>query len=189
MKLKLYGIRVEKLNSLEENAVIQLLDLSTFDKYELFVNQKKLRKVKGFISPTFLTVEKVFLNIDEHALEESFKSSTFITDILDYKEFLLDTQIGEIFINSEYFKKVNLRQLEKRPVWIFYGASCLGKSYLASFATEFKTFYETDICKNLPKVLTEDIIVIGNKYKFSIDDIKAKYVEDVKFIEVDFKES
>ena len=60
----------------------------------------------------------------------------------------------------------NGRAKTKRPVWIFKGDSSSGKSYLSHLTQ--KKVYETDSNSKLPIKITEDIIVLGNKYIFTI---------------------
>lgn len=95
---------------------------------------------------------------------------------------------GLVDVNMDLFKPTP-RYMETRPVWIFKGDSCLGKSYLSTLVLESSelTKYETDSDKELPDELYQDIIVIGNKYNFSIDDIENKIVGEHKSIIVDFK--
>ena len=60
----------------------------------------------------------------------------------------------------------------KRKVWIFEGDSGLGKSFLANLLNQGGlTVYETDKYENLPKEISDDIIVIGNKQKFQENEI------------------
>lgn len=82
--------------------------------------------------------------------------------------------IGHVKVNLELFDKLP-RAMDKRPVYIVYGKSGMGKS---SIFNELKhnslySFYETDSNETLPEVITQDIIILGNKYNFSIDDVKA----------------
>lgn len=74
----------------------------------------------------------------------------------------------------------------KRKVWIFKGDSGLGKTFLSDKTGLSK--YETDSSSELPSVIKEDIIVIGNKYSFDIEDVKSRIfeVDKVDVINVDF---
>lgn len=78
--------------------------------------------------------------------------------------------------------------MDKRPVHIFYGDSNACKSYIAALTG--KRVYETDLVtkeEDLPKILTEDIIVIGNRWECSLDVIKPRLFGDCEIIEVCFK--
>lgn len=85
----------------------------------------------------------------------------------------------------ELFKST-IRTKEKRPVWIFRGKSNSGKSFIASKLNELEV-YETDSNENLPNKITASIIVIGNKYHFSISEIKKRIVGKATIQLVDFK--
>ena len=93
---------------------------------------------------------------------------------------------GGVFVNLEKFKELP-RGMKKRPVWIFYGDSGLGKSTLAKDLTEERQIYETDSSETLPDEIVADIVVIGNKYKFTIDEVKQHLFGDPMVIPVEFK--
>lgn len=78
--------------------------------------------------------------------------------------------------------------MPKRPVYIFSGKSCLCKSHIA--ACTGKTMYETDSSSKLPDVLYDEIIVIGNKYKYDMKDIEDRIYnkQQCKIIKVKFEE-
>ena len=65
-----------------------------------------------------------------------------------------------------------MTRLIKRPVFIFYGNSCLCKSHIAALTG--KTVYETDINRTLPDVISTDIIVVGNRTNFDIKDVEDR---------------
>ena len=77
----------------------------------------------------------------------------------------------------------------KRPVWIFVGESALGKSYLSSVLANGSnnTKYETDSSPELPLRISEDMIVVGNKYHFSLRDIKERIHGEHETIIVNFE--
>lgn len=91
---------------------------------------------------------------------------------------------GDYKVNMELFK-VNPRNKEKRPVWIFCGDSASGKSFL-SHKIEGLTVYETDSSETLPETIVEDVIVLGNKYHFSIEKIDALIEGEHELIVVNF---
>lgn len=89
--------------------------------------------------------------------------------------------------DEKLFEETN-RSKEKRPVWIFKGESALGKSYLAGIIANsgrMKTVYETDAHEKLNKI-HEDIIVVGNKYSHSIEEVKNHVEGECEIILVDF---
>lgn len=90
---------------------------------------------------------------------------------------------GHVYINMDMFTTTP-RAMEKRPTYIYYGESGIGKSYLASLASlanqnesrydanvksnqPKKVVFETDRYRHLPNFIYADIIVLGNKNKFS----------------------
>lgn len=101
---------------------------------------------------------------------------------------------GSVEVNEDLF--ISTGRGHNVPVkWIFSGDSNLGKSYISSRISEYSqiAIYETDCSDKLEdNVLACDIICIGNKYKFTPEQIKefvkSKGIEDVKYIEVNFKE-
>lgn len=78
------------------------------------------------------------------------------------------------------------RHHDNRPVWIFEGDSNLGKTFLSTKITNLSV-YETDCNDELPDRISESIIVLGNKYKFELDDIKKRIFGEHDLIEVNFK--
>jgi len=85
---------------------------------------------------------------------------------------------GGYYIDTSLFKFTGRSDGSKRKVWIFHGDSTAGKSFLAEkIRTERLTVYETDSSEKLPEVITEDIIVLGNKYDFTQEDIIEKIFE------------
>ena len=81
--------------------------------------------------------------------------------------------------------------MDKRPVWIFKGDSGLGKSYIAGIianSDRAKTVYETDAHEELDTI-EADIIVVGNKYEHSFEEIESKIKGEHEIIYVDFSKS
>ena len=93
----------------------------------------------------------------------------------------------EVNFCEEMFEKTP-RMMEKRPVWIFAGASGLGKSTIGRFLElQGKVVYETDSDQRLPNVIMADVIVAGNRNKsLTIDDICARLPDGVEPIFVEF---
>lgn len=95
---------------------------------------------------------------------------------------------GYVKVNMNLFRKTK-RTLKNRPVWIFKGDSNLGKSYLANnFNKNNIKVYETDSSSKLPSNIYADVIIKGNKYNFSINDIDQRIFGKHKLIFVDFSE-
>lgn len=92
---------------------------------------------------------------------------------------------GYYHVNMELFDET-IRHKKSRPVWIFIGKSNSGKSYLSSKISDLKV-YETDSCNTLPDTITESIVVLGNKYPFTIDDVKSRLFGNVEVQIVEFK--
>ena len=91
-------------------------------------------------------------------------------------------------VNLDVFSTPNARQKYKKVVWVFKGDSASGKTYLSNIihGSYEKTVYETDTNKELPTILNYNIIVIGNKYDFTVEDVKERIVGDVELVVVDF---
>ncbi len=146
----------------------------------------ELKKVSKFSGKTHLPIkqgEEITLPIKDNELYMTPPSSYSGSDI-DYKvsnDFFTCSEYGEdhyypegyVHVNMDKFKLGNPhRVLDKRPVWIYYGESCSGKSYLTAKCDGMHV-YETDMNSELPKGITASIIVLGNKYKFTIEDVKS----------------
>ena len=80
------------------------------------------------------------------------------------------------------------RVMEKRPVWIIRGPSGTGKSTLAGHLEGLSVF-ETDSVDKLPKEIDADVIVLGNRSKFTVKDIESRLFGEVNVIEVSFEQS
>ena len=91
---------------------------------------------------------------------------------------------GDYEVDMDLFEKT-IRAKDKRPVWLFRGNSNLGKSFLSDRITGL-TKYETNSNAKLPRVIDADIIVLGNKYKFSLDEIKSRIFGEYELVLVDF---
>ena len=73
-------------------------------------------------------------------------------------------------INMDLLKKTP-RVMEKRPTYIFTGESGIGKSFLSSRFKDDVKVLETDIYCDLPDKIICDVVVLGNKNKFSLEDV------------------
>ena len=79
---------------------------------------------------------------------------------------------GDYNVNMNLFTET-VRATHMRPVWIFIGPSNSGKSYLSSQLKDVSV-YETDSSPNLPTIINESVVVLGNKYQFSLKDIRER---------------
>lgn len=184
----LYGLRFEyyrEHNKTKENPIFLVIDEN--EKYEISLKDLKRKKVLTFIAPNYLSISR--LNIRDEMLEYFKNQQPFILSEISFIDKKYDINFGNISLNSRYFKNVEtIRNSNKRLVWIFYGRSGIGKSYLANYLSDIKSIYETDSSESLPNYIEDDIIVVGNKYKYSLEDIKER-VFDAKIIEVYLEES
>jgi len=115
---------------------------------------------------------KMPLKIDHDNIEvtsQVFENQVFKFDNIGEDEYYPN---GTYAINFDLFKKTP-RFKQDRVVWIWTGPSGLGKTFLSSKMVNLEV-YETDFSNKLPNVIYADIIIIGNKYKFTIDDVKTK---------------
>jgi hypothetical protein len=129
---------------------------------------------------------EININFEDHILSDRtiFSENNLYEEIENYKienEFFKFSLVGGdiwypngyVKVNMEKFQEIkSIRHNDKRKVWIFYGESGTGKSYLSSKLNIKK--YETDMSEKLPKIIYDDIIILGNKYKYKIDDIIKK---------------
>lgn len=92
---------------------------------------------------------------------------------------------GYVEFKDDLFEPLSVRQYDKAVVWVFKGGSGLGKSYLASRVKD-KIVFETDAYKELPERILADIIVLGNKYSYTIEELSERIPYEHEIIEVDF---
>ena len=92
-----------------------------------------------------------------------------------------------VCINTELFERTT-RAMPGRPVWIFTGASALGKSTIGMLLSlSGKEVYETDTSDSLPEVIWADVIVSGRRRGgFPLEEIKRRLPDGVKPILVNF---
>jgi len=121
------------------------------------------------------------------------ESSEIENEVFTYSEYGGDNYypMGGYAVNMSIFKS-NGRGIEneedvKRKIWIFKGSSASGKTFLSDKVEGLKK-YETDSSPKLPKEILADIIVIGNKYDFSVKKIKKRIpnIEKVDIVIVKF---
>lgn len=140
-----------------------------------------LVQVPQFSGFTHLPKSNLSIPISVEELgSEYFYSDIFSCDAYGGDEYYPS---GSVYVNLDLFTP-NARAKDKRPVWIFYGYSALGKSYLAGKIN--MTVYETDSNSQLPDTIKEDIVVLGNKYQFTVEDIVERLFGDPEVILVSF---
>ena len=149
-----------------------------------------VKKVDNFIGVTHLPLRQLQFSLPsslqqyDSGADEDISNEVFtITDIGDRWY-----PCGECNVNMDLFKETS-RAKEKRPVWIFKGASGLGESYLAGIIGRVKecdNIYETDSSEILENIEHADIIVIGNKYNHTVEDVLPHIQGEIEPILVDF---
>lgn len=120
----------------------------------------------------------IFIDFGEH----------FKCDIFEFAE-SEDCYYPDGYISIDYSKFMRtIRCKDKRVVYIFRGESGIGKTYLAGFINQREPVFETDIHNKLPFEITDNIIVIGNKHGYTIDDIVSRIPdrEECELVTVDF---
>lgn len=82
--------------------------------------------------------------------------------------------MGEATVNMDLFNRIP-RAMNGRPVYIVYGKSGVGKSSIFNEleGSSLYSLYETDCSDTLPEVITQNIVILGNKHGYSIEDVKA----------------
>lgn len=80
---------------------------------------------------------------------------------------------GGHYFNEEFFVPTG-RQAEKPITFIFIGKSAVGKSFLASKLNDLEVF-ETDTEATLNIPLTADVVVLGNKYDYTVEDVVKSF--------------
>lgn len=161
---------------------------------------KKLDKCKPFSHTPIKTTFIEGFSIDPHTLcwkQEHTQSNErnddgeldVVNNIFAVSFTGIDPYYPSGYTNIDMQKFAVLpRAMEKRPVWIIKGPSGTGKSTLAGHIKELSVF-ETDSVDKLPKEIDADVIVLGNRSKFTVNDIKSRLFGEVNVIEVSFEQS
>ena len=194
MKLKVHSLRIEHIRTynnrdddFEDNSKYILNCISENNlKYEVSLWTEYGDCPSGWCSASWGHCEV--------KLVDSFIGSTHkpIKD-LSFEIGTKEGDIGDTIYNAEndIFHVETNRIMDKRPVWIFKGDSGLGKSYIAGIianSDRAKTVYETDAHEKL-ETIEADIIVVGNKYNHSLEEIESKIKGEHEIIYVDFSKS
>ena len=134
----------------------------------------------------FTYLPKKPLEIED--IDLNFKLNDFISnDVFSVYEYGRDTYYPSVchYVNMNLFNET-IRHKKNRPVWIFLGKSNSGKSFISSKIKDLKV-YETDSSNTLPEKITESIVVLGNKYQYTVEDIKSRLFGNVDVQIVEFK--
>nr|DAQ56215.1 MAG TPA: Fructokinase [Caudoviricetes sp.] len=213
MKLKVHSLRIEHIRTyndrdddFEDNSKYILNCISENNlKYEVSLwteygscpsgwcsaswGHCEVKLVDSFIGSTHKPIKDLSFEIEmeEGDLEDTIYNDENNIFHVDYNGGEYWYPCGEAGIAEELFTETN-RTMDKRPVWIFKGNSGLGKSYIAGIIANsgrMKTVYETDAHEEL-NFIEADIIVVGNKYDHSIEEIEQKIKGEHETIVVDF---
>lgn len=212
MKLTVHSLRKEQIRTYndrsceyDDNILYVLNCLNGNDKYELSLwteygdcfsgycpasfGHGRMQKVKNFSGMTHKAIRKLTFEIEEY-LDPTSDIPDMENEIFSIEHDGGDSYYpaGEVCVNEELFTETN-RYKPVRPVWIFKGGSALGKSYIAGIfgnSSEVKTVYETDAHEVLDEAIEADIIVVGNKYNHTLEEIEAKIQGEHETIYVDF---
>jgi hypothetical protein len=95
---------------------------------------------------------------------------------------------GGSFFDESMFEKTE-RYTERMKVYILTGDSGLVKSYIGNMLSDNTGVYETDMYRELNGLLHTNVVVLGNKHGYTVDDIKARYrnvKEQIDFVIVNF---
>lgn len=142
----------------------------------------KVTEVKKFNGYTFIPKEALSIEDIEPNFDGDISNNVFSVYYDGGDDYYPS---GGYIVNMELFKET-VRAKNLRPVWIFKGKSNSGKSFLASKLHDLEV-YETDSNEELPTYITASIVVLGNKYNHSIEDIKAKLFGEVEVQIVEFQ--
>lgn len=217
MKLKVHSLRIEHIRTyndrdckFEDNNMYILNCISEhMTKYELSLwtlygdcysgwcsaswGHGNIRQVDNFVGMTHRPIKELSFELDIKESDDYSNLSDISNDIFGIDWDGGDSYYpgGHSWVNEELFTETD-RMMNKRPVWIFKGDSALGKSYLAGIISNSgrsKIVYETDACETLTEEIEADIIVVGNKYNHSLEEIESKIKGEHEIIYVDFSKS
>lgn len=141
----------------------------------------KVTEVKKFNGYTFIPKKPLIVEDIEPNFEGDISNDVFFVSDDGGDNYYPS---GGYDVKMELFKET-VRNKNLRPVWIFKGKSNSGKSFLASKLSELDV-YETDSNSTLPESIVASVIVLGNKYDFSLEDVKSKIFGEVEIQVVDF---
>lgn len=141
----------------------------------------KVTEVKKFNGYTFIPKQPLVVDDIEPNFDGDISNEVFSVDIDGGDNYYPS---GGYNVKMELFKET-IRSKNLRPVWIFKGKSNSGKSFLASKLSELDV-YETDSNETLPESIVSSVIVLGNKYDFTLEDVKNKIFGEADIQVVEF---
>ena len=141
---------------------------------------------------TFQTIDNKlkiddFINLDPDYNEISkniiFINPKYVDAIVSaYKNAYKEDSIEIVKVSFKDYDYIKNRSDNYQMV--FMGESGIGKSFLASLCAI--PVYESDRAEKLPDIITEPIIVLGNKYKEQREEILKRDNDDRKLCEISF---
>lgn len=136
------------------------------------------------------TVESIYSNYGE--LHYKANETIILEKIEDFISVSKDWwderyPMGWAYIKEEFLKMFHktLRGKDVRQVYLFQWWSGKWKSYL--WRKSDISVYETDSNKKLPKEIADEIIVLWNKYPFTLDEVKERIIWEHELIQVFFE--
>lgn len=154
-----------------------------FEKTPRHKDKRPVWLLCGLKENTSIITDSIKENRNVPSLEEDFITS----DIIEVGDKPIESIIERCIGSNEYIRVTFTSYNEstsQRKVLIFCGASNMGKSFV-SHSTSL-TVYETDISSVLPDKLLFEIIVIGQRFKFTIEEIISHCEGDAEYIIVEF---
>ena len=199
-KFKVVGLRLEKylkvyddVREAAERHVLLLRDARSLQKYEMRLEVEdyedyyhttmallQLKAVEHYHGMTHRVTEDATFGYEDGA--DEIRNAVFEFSAEGDDHYYPD---GAYTVNMSLFKET-IRSMPNRPVWVFMGDSGLGKSYIASYLSA-NSVYETDSDNQLPEHIDVDVVVVGNRNKFTLADVKERVGADVNMIVVEFK--
>tara|TARA_S200002703_G_scaffold82470_1_gene71079 strand:- start:7 stop:639 length:633 start_codon:yes stop_codon:yes gene_type:complete len=92
---------------------------------------------------------------------------------------------GGFTINLSLFVSLP-RKIDVRPTFIWKGSSGIGKSFLANRFKDDVVVFETDAFDTLPENIVADVVVLGNKHSYTVEDITNR-LTNTKPVVCDFQ--
>jgi hypothetical protein len=149
--------------------------------YEVTSSSREMKKMPTRGGITHAPKERIYVSL------QSLKKYEFVNDLFttNGEAIVVDNKI-----NMSLFKTTP-RGFDKKPTWIFYGPSGIGKSFIAMYTMSMEgspglQILETDSYDTLPETISVDIIVLGNRFRNrTLQDIISRI--DGVCIPVEFK--
>lgn len=136
-----------------------------------------------------------YLDLDKFTRLSS-EDNAFECNLFSYTKYGDDPwyPLGYFSVNYDDYLEAVRGFGELHPVWIFYGASNLGKTSLGEdLARSGREVFDTDAYDELPNKIVADIIVLGNRPreegKWTVENILSHLPNGTKPIMVKFSEN